>query len=73
MPDVGLVEVMDAESGRRVIADSSSRRVRDGYAEAWRERTETVEQLLKHHKVDSAVCDTAEDYVTELIKLFKKR
>ena len=73
LPDVGLVEVMDAESGRRVIADSSSRRVRDGYAEAWRERTETVEQLLKHHKVDSAVCDTAEDYVTELIKLFKKR
>ena len=73
LPDVGLVEMLDAESGRRVLVDSSSRRVREDYARGWRERTEAVERLLKHHKVDTAVCDTSEDYVTELIKLFKKR
>lgn len=73
LPDVGLVEMLDAESGRRVLVDSSSRRVREDYARGWRERTEAVERLFKHHKVDTAVCDTSEDYVTELIKLFKKR
>lgn len=73
LPDVGLIEMKDAESGRSVLVDSSSRRVRQMYADAWRERIGSVEQLLKHHKVDSAVCATDEDYVTELIKLFKKR
>lgn len=73
LPDVGLIEMKDAESGRSVLVDSSSRRVRQMYADAWSERIGSVERMLKHHKVDSAVCATDEDYVTELIKLFKKR
>ncbi len=73
LEDVGLVEMLDAETGRRAIVDTSSARLREAYAEHWRRRTEAVEQLLKHHKVDLAVANTSDDYVTELIKLFKKR
>lgn len=73
LPDVGIIEMRDAESGRKVFADTSSGRLRRAYAESWNRRMAAVEQLLKHHKVDSAVVDTAQDYVTELIKLFKKR
>ena len=73
MPDVGIVELQDAESGRKVWVDTSSRAVRDHYAEAWRRRTEAVGELLRHHRIDTADVATDGDYVTELLKLFKQR
>jgi len=73
MPDVGVAEFEDSESGRKIWVDTSSRRVRDAYRAAHTARVEAVHAMLKHHRVDSAECSTGEDYVAELIKLFKKR
>lgn len=73
LPDVGLVEMSDAETGRTVWVDTSSRKVRESYARLWSERNEATQQLLRRYKVDCADIDTADDYVTELIKLFKQR
>ena len=73
LPDVGIVELRDAETGRTVWVDTSSRRVRENYARLWNERNEATQQLLRRYKVDCADIDTADDYVTELIKLFKQR
>jgi uncharacterized protein (DUF58 family) len=73
MPDVGIVRLLDSETGRRVWVDTSSRRVREGYRAAHDARVEAITGLLKHYKVDTAACHTGEDYVTELVKLFKKR
>lgn len=73
MPDVGVAEFEDAESGRKVWVDTSSRRVRDEYARAFEERNSLIGNLLRHYKVDMAICPTGEDYVAELVKLFKKR
>ena len=73
LPDVGIVEMKDAETGAGVWVDTSSRRVRESYAEAWRERTEEMERLLRRCRVDVATVATDEDYVKSLIKLFKRR
>ena len=73
LPDVGIVEMKDAETGAGVWVDTSSRRVRESYAEAWRERTEEMERLLRRCRVDVATVATDEDYVRSLIKLFKRR
>ncbi|MBO5656058.1 MAG: DUF58 domain-containing protein [Rikenellaceae bacterium] len=73
LPDVGLIEMSDAETGRTVWVDTSSRRVRENYAHLWNERTAATLQMLRRYKVDCADIDTADDYVTELIKLFKQR
>jgi uncharacterized protein (DUF58 family) len=73
MPDVGVAEFEDAETGRKVWIDTSSRRVRDDYRAAHAARVEAVGAMLKHYRVDSATCSTGEDYVAELVKLFKKR
>jgi uncharacterized protein (DUF58 family) len=73
MPDVGVVEFADAETGRKVWVDTSSRAVREEYGRARRERVEAIGSTLKHYKIDTAAVRTGEDYVTELIKLFKKR
>ncbi|MBQ5718372.1 MAG: VWA domain-containing protein, partial [Alistipes sp.] len=73
LPDVGLIAVEDAETGQKLLLDSSSRRVREGYAELWNARSERILQILKHNRIDTAEVTTEGDYVTELIKLFKQR
>ena len=73
LPDVGIVELRDAETGRKVWVDTSSRRVRDHYAERWQQRDKLITDTLKHNRVDTATVHTDGDYVAELIKLFKQR
>ena len=73
MPNVGIVELQDAETGRKVRVDTASREVRRHYAEAWTEREERTRELLRHNRIDIADISTDSDYVAELIKLFKQR
>ncbi len=73
LPDVGIVELQDAESGRKVWVDTSSSKVRAHYAQRWQERSERILNALRHYRIDTAEIATDEDYVKELIKLFKQR
>ena len=73
LPDVGIIEMRDAESGEKIWIDSSSAAVRDYFAEQYNEREQAIDTLLKHNRIDTADLTTEEDYVAELIKLFKKR
>ncbi len=73
MPDVGIVEFDDAESGERILVDTSSRAVRDHYSNEWQSRVEQIDKVLQRNRVDGAKVTTDEDYVVELIKLFKQR
>ena len=73
MPDVGIVELQDAETARKVWVDTASQAVRDHYAERWAEREAKTRELLLHNRIDIADISTDSDYVAELIKLFKKR
>ncbi|MDE6570205.1 MAG: DUF58 domain-containing protein [Alistipes sp.] len=73
LPNVGIVELEDAESGRKAWVDTSSRAVRDHYAAAWRQRSADIESTLRHNRIDTATISTDGDYVTELIKLFRQR
>ncbi len=73
LPDVGILEVRDAESGKKVWVDSSSRSVREHYASAWRDLSDEIVSTLKSNRIDTATISTDSDYVVELIKLFKQR
>ena len=73
LPDVGIVELRDAETGRKVWVDTSSRAVREHYAARWQARSERINETLKHNRIDTAEVTTDGDYVVELIKLFKQR
>ena len=70
---MGIVELRDAESGRKVWVDTSSRAVRDHYAETWRQLSDEIDSTLKHNRIDTATISTDGDYVAELMKLFKQR
>lgn len=73
LPDVGIIEVQDAETGRREWLDTSSRRVRDYWAAEYDARHQAMQELLRHNRIDQASVATDEDYVAELIKMFKQR
>lgn len=73
LPDVGIVEVRDAETGAIEWLDTSSRRVRNFWRDEYVERHEKMQNLLRHNRIDFASVATDGDYVAELIKMFKQR
>ena len=73
LPRAGLVKLRDAERGNEVWVDTSSRRVRDGYAAWWSERQKRMEDSLKKSRVDMVSVATDEDFVIALMNLFKRR
>lgn len=73
LPDVGALELVDAETRERIWVDTSSQRVREHYARHWQESQFIIDNVLMRYKVDNVAVSTDEDYVKALIKLFKKR
>lgn len=73
LPDVGIVELRDAETGRKVWIDTSSRKVRADYHSEWAGQSAEMDRILNSARVDSVAVATDEDYVKALIKLFKRR
>ena len=47
LPDVGIVELRDAETGRKVWVDTSSRAVREHYAATWRRRSDEIDAAAR--------------------------
>ena len=73
IPDVGILELKDAETGEKVWVDTASRAVRDAYARNWEQTSALIDSSLKRCRVDNVKIATGEDYVTSLMKLFKRR
>ncbi len=73
MPDVGLMKIMDSETGAEKWVDTSSRKVRQIYQDWWKKQQESMQTSFNRSKVDSVSVRTDEDYVKALMALFKKR
>ena len=73
LPDVGILELKDAETGEKVWVDTASRAVRDAYARNWEQTSALIDSSLKRCRADNVKIATGEDYVTSLMKLFKRR
>lgn len=73
LPDVGIVELEDAENGKKIWIDTASSSVRRHYAKVRAARTQRVSDTLARSKVDSVAIATSDDYVAALIKLFGMR
>ena len=73
LPDVGVLEMQDAETGQRVWIDTSSRSVRQAYADHWTRMQEVIGRTLNRCRVDNVMVATGEDYVASLMQLFRRR
>ena len=72
LPDVGLVRIVDSESGKEEWIDTSSKKTREGYAEWNKIADRRRKQLLNKYKIGSVAVATDADYVKGLVNLFKK-
>ncbi len=73
LPDVGLIKLKDAETGKRIWVDTSDKRLRTTYKHAWGESQLVLQKTFTKSGVDSVSMNTSEDYVKTLMKLFKMR
>ncbi len=73
LPDVGLLELHDAETGARVLLDTSDAGVRRAYAERAAERAAGRRRSLATAGVDEIVLDTGGSYVEPLLRAFRAR
>lgn len=73
LPDVGLVKVVDAESGHEMYVDTSSKKVRAAHASYWIERQQMLKDTLSRANVDWVSVATDDDYVKAMMHLFASR
>ena len=73
LPPIGLAQVVDAETNHSVWIDTSNKKVRENYAQWWKNKQATLNDLFMRSGVDNALIRTDEDYVKPLMKLFKQR
>jgi len=73
MPDVGLIELLDAEAGELVLVDTSSRRFREGFAADVRRRSEQRQQMLRRLDLESIEMTTGEPFVEPLMRHFRRK
>lgn len=73
LPSLGLMKVLDPESGDETWIDTSSKRVRNDYTKWWRDRQIEMDTVFKQSSVDNVSVSTDDDYVRALLSLFQKR
>lgn len=73
IPDVGLVKVQDAETGRSVWVDTSSAKVRSDYRVWNSQALSLATSMLRKYSIDFVSISTEQDYVKQLISFFKSR
>lgn len=73
LPDVGLIELEDAETGETVLLDTSSSSVRRNYERLGKEQSKKFGDLFASMGVDQIEIRTDRDYVPELVKFFRIR
>lgn len=73
LPDVGLMQVTDLETGAEKWIDTSSKKTRQAYRKWWYDRQQLMMNDLRRARVDLASIATDEDYVSALMNLFRRR
>lgn len=71
LPDVGLLKVRDAETGRELLLDTSSKKLRQAHSRYFMERQEQLRQVFSKSNVDWTSIATDGDYVKSMMQLFE--
>jgi uncharacterized protein (DUF58 family) len=73
LPDVGFLELEDAETGETALIDTGSAAVRKRYALLGATRTAELRALFRSMGVDQIEIETGRDYVPGLVSFFRSR
>ena len=73
IPDIGLVNIKDSETGRTAWVNTSDKKMRLAYEEWFRNLEQTSSKLFMKYNVDKVSIAVDDDYVKGLMTLFKNR
>ena len=73
LPDVGLINIKDSETGQSAWVDTSSSKMRRAYENWFRNVEQTSSRLFMKYNIDKVAIALGEDYVRGLMTLFKNR
>ncbi|SRR6056297_315701 len=73
IPNLGMVQMMDAETGALKLVDTGSKKVRNAYAKYHRESISYFRETFKKSGCGVLDCRVDESYVKKLLGYFKRR
>jgi uncharacterized protein (DUF58 family) len=73
LPNVGLMRIVDPETNRMKIIDTSSTKVRKAWKQLSAERTIAIQQTLRRCDVDEIHLKTGEQFTLALRQFFRRR
>ncbi|MGE4285527.1 MAG: DUF58 domain-containing protein [Phycisphaerae bacterium] len=73
LPAAGIMQIQDAETGRPLTIDTSSRRMRSSFAASALRRDEQLAMELRGVKVDHIDIETGRPYINDIVKFFRMR
>lgn len=69
LPDIGLMRVVDAETGFEQYIDTSSKRLRQAHQHYWMNRQQQLRETMNKSNVDMISIATNDDFVKHLLML----
>ena len=73
IPNVGLLNIKDSETGKTAWVDTGSRKVREAYGAWFASLRANEDKLLSKYNIDRVKVAVDEDYVKALMMLFSQR
>jgi uncharacterized protein (DUF58 family) len=73
LPDVGLIELVDPETGKTMLVDSRDKALRKVFAEESAKRQRERTAFFRANGIDEIPVSAEADYVDPLVKFFRKR
>ncbi len=73
IPNLGVIDINDNETGQRLIVNTGSKKVRKKYAEYYNSKRMEFTENFKMSGSGIIECNTQDDYQKKLLKYFKSR
>ena len=73
LPDAGILEIRDAETGEIICVDTSLPSIRKTYRDNWNRNQERLSRLFESHGIDHLTIEAGKPYNVPLVRFFEQR
>jgi uncharacterized protein (DUF58 family) len=73
LPNVGLIEVQDPETGELELLDTSSHQLRKAFREKAAQEADALKRMFRKNKIDALNLSTERPFIDDIHKLFRQR
>lgn len=73
LPDIGLIELEDEETGEQILVDTRDAGFRKRYGETVESKNRELSEIMEGLEIDMIEISTAQDWIKSLLKFFDMR